>query len=149
MFVASSRDLKTLSANADGRPDPPRWCCNSASTGWRGIMDTPARRAANLTRRCGLGLRTTRRSWSSEALLLRKIARCPTISKMVMQADSPAPVSAAAQDNAADAPFPVARDYHLFNNGSKRILALDGGGVRGAISVAFLERIEQIFEQMI
>jgi hypothetical protein len=64
---------------------------------------------------------------------------------MVMQADSPAPVSAAAQDNAADAPFPVARDYHLFSNGSKRILALDGGGVRGAISVAFLERIEQIF----
>jgi hypothetical protein len=37
------------------------------------------------------------------------------------------------------------RDYHLFGPGPKRILALDGGGVRGAISVAFLERIEEIF----
>ena len=37
------------------------------------------------------------------------------------------------------------RDRHLFGPGPKRILALDGGGVRGAISVAFLERIEQIF----
>jgi hypothetical protein len=38
-----------------------------------------------------------------------------------------------------------ARDNHLFGPGPKRILALDGGGVRGAISVAFLERIEEIF----
>jgi hypothetical protein len=38
------------------------------------------------------------------------------------------------------------RDRHLFGPGPKRILALDGGGVRGAISVAFLERIEAIFE---
>jgi hypothetical protein len=37
-----------------------------------------------------------------------------------------------------------ARDGHLFGKGPKRILALDGGGVRGAISVAFLERIEQL-----
>lgn len=43
--------------------------------------------------------------------------------------------------------YACARDYHLFGPGSKRILALDGGGVRGAISVAFLERIEQIFAQ--
>ena len=38
-----------------------------------------------------------------------------------------------------------ARDNHLFGPGPKRVLALDGGGVRGAISVAFLERIEEIF----
>jgi uncharacterized protein len=36
------------------------------------------------------------------------------------------------------------RDRHLFCPGPKRILALDGGGVRGAISVAFLERIEAV-----
>jgi hypothetical protein len=40
--------------------------------------------------------------------------------------------------------FDCARDWHLFGPGPKRILALDGGGVRGAISVAFLERIEVI-----
>ena len=37
-----------------------------------------------------------------------------------------------------------ARDRHLFGSGPKRILSLDGGGVRGAITVAFLERIEAL-----
>jgi hypothetical protein len=41
-------------------------------------------------------------------------------------------------------PSPSARDRHLFGPGKKRILALDGGGVRGALSIAFLERLEQI-----
>ena len=36
------------------------------------------------------------------------------------------------------------RDRHLFCPGPKRILALDGGGVRGALTVAFLEEIEAI-----
>ena len=36
------------------------------------------------------------------------------------------------------------RDAHLFGPGPKRILALDGGGVRGIISLAFLERIEAL-----
>src|SRR5438067_2320122 len=36
------------------------------------------------------------------------------------------------------------RDRHLFLPGTKRILSLDGGGVRDAITVAFLERIEEI-----
>jgi len=36
------------------------------------------------------------------------------------------------------------RDRHLFCPGPKRILALDGGGVRGAITVAFLEQIEKV-----
>jgi hypothetical protein len=36
------------------------------------------------------------------------------------------------------------RDRHFFLPGRKRILALDGGGVRGALTVAFLEKIEQI-----
>src|ERR1043165_2412225 len=38
----------------------------------------------------------------------------------------------------------ASRDRHLFGPGPKRILSLDGGGVRGVISVAFLERIETI-----
>src|SRR5260370_39458511 len=40
--------------------------------------------------------------------------------------------------------FTSDRDRHFFLQGRKRILALDGGGVRGAITVAFLEKIEQI-----
>lgn len=47
--------------------------------------------------------------------------------------------TAAADDNA--------RDRHLFGGGPKWMLALDGGGVRGAITVAFLERIEQIIAE--
>jgi uncharacterized protein len=39
------------------------------------------------------------------------------------------------------------RDRHLFCPGPKRILALDGGGVRGAITVAFLERIERVLSE--
>ncbi len=38
----------------------------------------------------------------------------------------------------------MTRDEHLFGPGPKRILALDGGGVRGIISLAFLERIEAL-----
>ena len=36
------------------------------------------------------------------------------------------------------------RDQHLFGPGPKRILSLDGGGVRGIISLAYLERIEAV-----
>jgi hypothetical protein len=43
--------------------------------------------------------------------------------------------------------YDCARDWHLFGPGPKRILSLDGGGVRGAISVAFLERIEALLEE--
>ena len=39
------------------------------------------------------------------------------------------------------------RDRHLFGPGPKRLLALDGGGVRGAITVAFLERIESLLSE--
>ena len=41
----------------------------------------------------------------------------------------------------------TARDRHLFGSGPKKLLALDGGGVRGAISVAFLQRIEDILSK--
>lgn len=41
---------------------------------------------------------------------------------------------------------PSARDRHLFGPGPKRILALDGGGVRGALTVAFLQRLEQLLD---
>jgi hypothetical protein len=44
-------------------------------------------------------------------------------------------------------PKELLRDHHLFAPGAKRVLSLDGGGVRGAISVAFLERIESIFAE--
>ncbi|SDF06203.1 patatin-like phospholipase family protein [Rhodospira trueperi] len=37
---------------------------------------------------------------------------------------------------------PSDRDRHLFGPGPKRMLALDGGAVRGIVSVAFLERME-------
>src|SRR5712691_628268 len=43
--------------------------------------------------------------------------------------------------------YACARDYQLFGPGPKRVLSLDGGGVRGAITVAFLERIEALLSQ--
>jgi hypothetical protein len=39
------------------------------------------------------------------------------------------------------------RDRHLFGPGPKKILSVDGGGVRGAIAVAFLERMESLLKQ--
>jgi hypothetical protein len=39
------------------------------------------------------------------------------------------------------------RDEHLTRPGPKRILALEGGGVRGIISLAFLERIEALLAE--
>jgi hypothetical protein len=45
------------------------------------------------------------------------------------------------------ATFENSRDRHLFGPGPKRILALDGGGVRGALTVAFLERIEALLSE--
>ncbi|MCC6775956.1 MAG: patatin-like phospholipase family protein [Hyphomicrobiales bacterium] len=52
------------------------------------------------------------------------------------------PAAAAATDG-----YACARDYQLFGPGPKRLLSLDGGGVRGAITVAFLERIETLLSQ--
>jgi uncharacterized protein len=59
-----------------------------------------------------------------------------------------------ADDKAAGAPVAefdcqceCERDRHLFCRGPKRILALDGGGVRGAITVAFLEQIEKVLAE--
>src|ERR1041384_3003048 len=39
------------------------------------------------------------------------------------------------------------RDRHLYSPGPKRILSLDGGGVRGVISLAYLERIQAILRE--
>ena len=43
----------------------------------------------------------------------------------------------------------LSRDDHLFGGGPKRILALEGGGVRGIISLAFLERLEALLRARI
>ncbi len=40
------------------------------------------------------------------------------------------------------------RDRHLFGPGHKRILSLDGGGVRGALTLAYLERLEKLIEEI-
>ena len=50
-------------------------------------------------------------------------------------------------NDASAATFDNSRDRHLFGPGPKRILALDGGGVRGALTVAFLERIETLLSE--
>jgi hypothetical protein len=47
-----------------------------------------------------------------------------------------------------NSPLDTPRDRHLFGPGPKRILALDGGGVRGALTIAFLERLEKIVEEI-
>ena len=39
------------------------------------------------------------------------------------------------------------RDRHLFGPGPKRILSIDGGGVRGIIALAFLERFEALLAE--
>jgi len=39
------------------------------------------------------------------------------------------------------------RDEHLFGAGPKRILALDGGGIRGALTLGFLKQMEDILRQ--
>jgi patatin-like phospholipase len=41
----------------------------------------------------------------------------------------------------------LALEQHLFAPGPKRILALDGGGVKGIITIAFLEKIEEILRE--
>jgi Patatin-like phospholipase len=55
-----------------------------------------------------------------------------------------APLSETPVTSSASADRNPSRDRHLFSPGPKRLLALDGGGVRGAITVAFLERIEKL-----
>ncbi len=44
--------------------------------------------------------------------------------------------------------FTSPRDKHLFSGGHKRILSLDGGGVRGAMTLAFLERLEKYIDEI-
>jgi hypothetical protein len=41
------------------------------------------------------------------------------------------------------------RSDHLFGEGPKRILALDGGGIRGALTLGYLKRIEDILRERV
>jgi predicted acylesterase/phospholipase RssA len=44
--------------------------------------------------------------------------------------------------------FSSKRDAHLFGPGPKRILSLDGGGVRGTATIAFLEQLEEQISEL-
>ena len=46
-----------------------------------------------------------------------------------------------------DANAICARDRHLFGPGRKRILSIDGGGVRGVVALAFVERFEALLAE--
>jgi len=50
-------------------------------------------------------------------------------------------------ESSAPAEAALSRDAHLFAPGPKRILALDGGGVRGIVALAFLERFERLLAE--
>src|SRR3984893_15099046 len=52
------------------------------------------------------------------------------------------------QSEPVERPDSCLRDRHLFAPGAKRILALDGGGVRGALSIAFLQRLEKVLTEI-
>ena len=49
--------------------------------------------------------------------------------------------------NRLQRPIKTPRDRHLFGAGPKRILAIDGGGVRGVIALEFLAEIEKALKK--
>jgi hypothetical protein len=80
-----------------------------------------------------------------------RVADVPTVASMMkdmlakQNPQSAASSGPTVNDNTST--FETSRDRHLFGPGPKRLLALDGGGVRGALTVAFLERIEEVLEE--
>src|SRR6202030_3459689 len=57
-------------------------------------------------------------------------------------------MSDTATETCATESYACPRDRHLFGPGPKRILSLDGGGVRGAVTIAFLERLEEVIDEI-
>jgi uncharacterized protein len=90
--------------------------------------------------------RTTDSFRSAELGELAQVVK-QILTRLLQSSTDSAPQGAAVAPGAAPAAFANSRDHHLFGPGPKRLLALDGGGVRGALTVAFLERMESLLSK--
>jgi Patatin-like phospholipase/TIR domain len=72
-------------------------------------------------------------------------ASAPPEAEAKRRTPSERPVNAAPTSE-SNADYQSPRDRHLFAPGQKKILALDGGGWRSTITIAFLEKIEKILD---
>jgi hypothetical protein len=110
---------------------------NAMQMSWPGSGAAPAGAEA--------GLKNTFRP-ADAATMARAVEEILTSPKRQSERQSP-PSGSPRMNDASAATFANSRDRHLFGPGPKRILALDGGGVRGALTVAFLERLEALLSE--